>query len=250
MARAKKKNGSNRAWVGREGVTMANAKLAVEPIREDFSLKRRIYASLREAITSMNIYAEDAALRLDERELSERLSISRTPIREALARLEQEGLVRVVPRKGVYIVRKTKAEILEMITVWAALEAMAARLVTQVASDREIASLRSLFTTFQDGQVRAKIDEYSDTNIAFHQAILRLSRCSLIEEMADGLFIHLRSIRARTIEEGDRAKRSIIDHMHIIEALEARDTELAGRLVREHTMNLAKHVERNVNYLE
>ena len=229
---------------------MANAKLSVEPIQEDFSLKSRIHRSLRDAITSMNIYAEDAELRLDERELSDRLAISRTPIREALARLEQEGLVRVVPRKGVYIVRKTKAEILEMITVWAALESMAARLVTQVASDEEIASLRSLFTTFQDGQVQAKIDEYSDTNIAFHQAILRLSRCALIEEMADGLFIHLRSIRARTIEEDDRAKRSIIDHMHIIEALEARDTELADRLVREHTMNLAKHVEKNVDYLE
>ena len=229
---------------------MSNAKLSVEPIQEDFSLKSRIHRSLRDAITSMNIYAEDAELRLDERELSDRLAISRTPIREALARLEQEGLVRVVPRKGVYIVRKTKAEILEMITVWAALESMAARLVTQVASDEEIASLRSLFTTFQDGQVQAKIDEYSDTNIAFHQAILRLSRCALIEDMADGLFIHLRSIRARTIEEDDRAKRSIIDHMHIIEALEARDTELADRLVREHTMNLAKHVEKNVDYLE
>ena len=229
---------------------MATAQLVVEPIEPNHSLKERIYVTLRDAITSMNIYAEDAELRLDERELSDRLAISRTPIREALARLEQEGLVRVVPRKGVYIVRKTKAEILEMITVWAALESMAARLVTQVASDEEIASLRSLFTTFQDGQVQAKIDEYSDTNIAFHQAILRLSRCALIEEMADGLFIHLRSIRARTIEEDDRAKRSIIDHMHIIEALEARDTELADRLVREHTMNLAKHVEKNVDYLE
>ena len=229
---------------------MATAQLVVEPIEPNYSLKERIYVSLRDAITSMNIYAEDAELRLDERELSDRLAISRTPIREALARLEQEGLVRVVPRKGVYIVRKTKAEILEMITVWAALEAMAARLVTQVASDEEIASLRSLFTTFQDGQVQAKIDEYSDTNIAFHQAILRLSRCALIEELADGLFIHLRSIRARTIEEDDRAKRSIIDHMHIIEALEARDTELADRLVREHTMTLAKHVEKNVDYLE
>ena len=54
----------------------------------------------------MNIYAEDAELKLDKRPLSEQLRISRTPIREALARLEQEGLVRIMPRKGVMIVRK------------------------------------------------------------------------------------------------------------------------------------------------
>ncbi|MCH8000448.1 MAG: GntR family transcriptional regulator, partial [Proteobacteria bacterium] len=114
---------------------MATANLDVQPIEANFSLKDRIYGSLKQAITSMNIYAEDAELRLDERELSDKLAISRTPIREALARLEQEGLVRIVPRKGVFIVRKTKAEILEMITVWAALEGMAARLVTLRASD-------------------------------------------------------------------------------------------------------------------
>ncbi|MBI3113960.1 MAG: GntR family transcriptional regulator, partial [Rhodospirillales bacterium] len=57
-------------------------------------------------------------------------------------------------------------------------------------------------------------------------------------------------IRARTISEKDRANRSIIDHMHIIEALEKRDTELAERRVREHTLNLGAHVEKHVNYLE
>ena len=229
---------------------MTSATLVVEPIEANYSLKERIYDRLKQAICSMNIYADDAVLRLDERELSEQLAISRTPIREALARLEQEGLVRIVPRKGVFIVRKTKAEILEMITVWAALESMAARLITQQASDEEIASLRALFATFQDGHVQAQIDEYSDTNISFHQAILKMSRCALLTQIADNLFIHMRSIRARTIGEDDRAARSIIDHLHIIEALEARDAELAERLVREHSMNLARHVEQNVHYLD
>ncbi len=228
----------------------ATARLNVQPIQADFSLKDRIYDSLKQAITSMNIYADDAELRLDERELSDRLAISRTPIREALARLEQEGLVRIVPRKGVYIVRKTKREILEMITVWAALEGMAARLITLNASDAEIASLRELFVTFDGDEIKAHIDEYSDNNIKFHQTILSLSKCALLKELADGLFVHMRSIRARTIGEKDRANRSIVDHLHIIEALEARDTEFAERLVREHTLNLAAHVEQNVDYLE
>jgi DNA-binding GntR family transcriptional regulator len=226
---------------------MQTAQLRVEPIDGNFSLKDRIYESLKAAITTMNIYDPRAELRLDERDLSERLTISRTPIREALARLEQEGLVRIVPRRGVYIVRKTKAEILEMITVWAALESMAARLITENATDRDIRSLRKLFATFENDQIQAHIDEYSDTNIEFHQAILKLSDCHLLKDIADGLFIHMRAIRARTISESDRANRSIIDHMNIIEALESRDTELAERLVREHTLNLRAHVERHVH---
>ena len=228
----------------------ATAQLNVAPIPADLSLKDRIYDTLKQAITAMNIYAEDANLRLDDRQLSEQLEISRTPIREALARLEQEGLVKIVPRKGVYIVRKTKAEILEMITVWAALESMAARLITLHASDQEIASLRQMFGTFDGDEIKAHIDEYSETNISFHQTIIGLSKCGLLAEMADNLFVHMRSIRARTISEDNRADRSIVDHLHIIEALEQRDPELAERLVREHTLNLAAHVEKNVTYLD
>ncbi len=225
-------------------------RLDVRPIDTGFVLKDKIYDALKEAIARKNIYAESEELRLDERQLSDDLGVSRTPIREAIARLEQEGFVRTVPRRGVYVVRKSKTEILEMITVWAALESMAARLVTERASVEEIASLRRLFATFEDDRVQARIDEYSDTNIRFHQALLGLSKCALINTMAENLFIHMRSIRMRTIGEEDRARRSIIDHMNIIEALEARDTELAERLARDHTLGLARHVEKNVNYLD
>ena len=227
-----------------------SANLAVTPIDTGLSLKDKIYVSLKEAITSMNIYADDAELRLDERRLSEQLSISRTPVREALARLEQEKLVQIVPRRGVYIVRKTKVEILEMLTVWAALESMSARLITLNATNDAIASLRSLLTSYSEGQVDDHIDEYSENNINFHQAILRMSRNQLICDTADNLFIHIRSIRARTIGEEDRAQRSIVDHMQIVEAIEARDPNLAERLVREHTLNLAKHVDTHVGYLD
>ena len=225
-------------------------ELDIAPIDVNFSLKDKIYTTLKAAISTMNIYADDAELRLDERRLSEQLSISRTPVREALARLEQEGLVTILPRRGVYIVRKTKKEILEMVAVWAALESMAGRLIVKNATDEEIGSLRTLFSTIEGGQMEAQIDEYSQQNIDFHQAILEMSGSSLICDITDNLFIHMRSIRARTINEADRANRSIIDHMHIIEALEARDGDLAANLIREHSIKLAKHIEENVDYLD
>ncbi len=233
-----------------QGIAVNTVRPALQPVDLNFNLKDRIYDALKETITSMNIYAGDGEPRLDERQLSEDLGVSRTPVREAIARLEQEGFVRTVPRRGVFVVRKTKQQILEMITVWAALESMAARLITLNASDAEIATLRDMFATFENNQIQAAIDEYSSTNIRFHQALLKLSHCDLINDMAANLFIHMRSIRARTISEDDRASRSIIDPLNIIEALERRDTELAERLVRQHTLDLAAHVQRNVHYLD
>ena len=228
---------------------MTSPQLILQPVSENVSLKDKSHGILKNAITAMDIYATNAQLKLDERKLSEQLGISRTPLREALARLEEEGLVTIVPRMGVYITRKTKQEIIEMITVWAALESMAARLIAENASDAEIASLRVIFSDFWDGGVAARIDEYSDLNIKFHQTILELSRCQLLKETADKLFLHMRGIRARTINEEDRAFRSIIDHLSIIEALENRDAELAENLVREHALNLASHVEKYADYL-
>ena len=229
---------------------MSTVRLAVQPLEFTFSLKDRIYQALKETIAGMNIYEGTGELRLDERQLCEDLGVSRTPVREAIARLEQEGLVRIVPRRGVFVARKTKSEILEMITVWAALESMAARLITEHATDEEIASLRTLFTTVKDNTSRADIDEYSDLNIRFHQAIIALSKCQLLATMTETLFIHMRAIRARTIGENDRVQRSIIDHINIIQALEDRDADLAERLSREHTLGLAAHVEKNVTYLD
>ena len=222
----------------------------VQPIDVNSRLTDQTYAALRQGIASMDIYGEAAELRLDERRLSEDLGVSRTPIREAIARLEHEGLVRTKPRKGAFIVRKTKDEILEIITVWAALESMAARLITLHAGDQKISTLRRMFSTFENDQAQAKIDEYSEVNIEFHQAIIRMSECQLLNTMTENLFFHMRAIRMRTIFDVNRAMRSIIDHMNIIEALERRDGDLAEGLVRQHSLDLRAHVAENVNYLD
>jgi DNA-binding GntR family transcriptional regulator len=227
--------------------SISGNRLEIVPIGEAHSLKAKAYEALKSAIMNMNIYDKDAQLRLDERDLSARFGVSRTPLREALAQLDQEGLVKVVARRGIFIVRKTKAEILEMITVWAALESMAARLATTVASDEALRSLHALVDQFSLDEVARQLGEYSDANIRFHQAILALGGCPLISHITNDLFFHVRAIRQRTIAEMDRAKRSVADHKEIVSALEKRDADLASRLVREHTMRLRDHVERYVD---
>lgn len=221
-----------------------DTRLRLKTIETNFSLKDHIYTVLKDGITSMNVYTEHAELRLDERRMSAQLGISRTPLREALARLELEGFVEIQPRRGVYIRRKSLEEILEMITAWAALESMAARMVAERATDEEIASLRAMLEGFNSDAARAKLDEYSEANLSFHQRILELSRCKLLKDMADGLFVHMRMVRKRAMAESARVRRSVVDHIEIVEALEARKPDLAERVVREHTLSLHDHMRR------
>jgi DNA-binding GntR family transcriptional regulator len=228
----------------------APVRVVLAPLDDTSTFKDRAYASLRDVIVSLNVYDHPDEVRLDERRLAQDLGISRTPVREAMAQLEREGFVRSVPRRGIYVVRKTKQEVIEMITAWAALESMAARLITTTASTDEIAQLRKMFTKFEDGTLHAKLDEYSEVNIEFHQSIIRMSRNSVLIDLAENLFTHMRMIRRKTIGDGDRADRSIRDHMNIIEALEARETARAEELVRDHALGLAEHVMRHADYLD
>src|SRR5262249_38068510 len=148
-----------------------------------------------------------------------------------------------------FVVRKSKREIVEMITVMAALEEMAARLAAERAAADHLAELHRLMDDFRSGN-EGRIAEYSDANIALHQAIIRMSGCALLSEMTENLFIHMRAIRKITIHHDDRAARSIVDHLQIIDALERRDAEVAARLAREHTLGLASHVELHGDFLD
>lgn len=228
---------------------VAGRDMHLTPIDASVVLKDKVYEALKSAIISMDIYSEDTDTKLDERRLAEELGVSRTPIREAFSRLEQEGLVRMVPRRGTFVIRKSKQDIEDIISVWGALESLAARMGCVHASDDEIAGLRKIFVNLDNPErVEAAIDEYSDENIHFHQSIIRLGKCELLSEIAEGLFIHMHAIRAHSLRGHDRVAESVVDHLQIIEAMEQRDAELAEKLVREHTDHLAQHVKEFVNW--
>jgi DNA-binding GntR family transcriptional regulator len=228
----------------RAAAAKASPELVVERFAPEQTFKTRAYEALKQAILSMEIYASSEPTWIDERQLSEQLGVSRTPVREAIVMLEHEGLVKSVPRKGVMVLKKTKREVIDMIHAWAALESMAARLATLNASDADIAALRTLFQGFNEGHRPSDhLSEYSSANLQFHQTIVKLSGSQVLVDMTEQILLHVRGIRQITIGRDDRATRSMIDHLAIIDAIEKRDTERAMKLSRDHTLGLAEYVE-------
>ncbi|MEO0822552.1 MAG: GntR family transcriptional regulator [Pseudomonadota bacterium] len=227
---------------------MAKA-IELKPIDGSFSLKEHIYEVLKRSIMELDVYDPEAQLRMDERTLADQLGISRTPIREAIMRLEQEGFVEIQPRRGVFIRRKSLAEALEMVELWAALESSAARLGCARATDAEIAALSRQATRFTAGGARAELSEYSEANIAFHRSVLALSGNALLVDTADGLLAHLKAVRRRAMADPERAERSVTDHSDIVAAIEARQPDEAARIVHDHTMRLHAYLRRSWRYL-
>ena len=109
--------------------------------------------------------------------------------------------------------------------------------------------MHALVDVFQEDPSE-QISEYSHANMRFHKAIIRMGGVDLMTSLTDNLFIHMRAVRAVTMTQDNRAQRSIVDHRDIIAALEQRDADLAERLVREHTMGLAAHVEQHGDFLD
>ncbi|MDE2240080.1 MAG: GntR family transcriptional regulator, partial [Rhodospirillales bacterium] len=181
--------------------------LDIKPLQANVSLRKLACDAIKQAITNMDIYGQPEEIRLDERQLSRDLGVSRTPIREALSLLEHEGFLRSIPRGGIFIVRKNKRELIEMVSIWSAIESMAARLACEKASDDEIAQLREI-ATFEKSPVQ-HVDEYAQSNMVFHRAIIAMSKCNLMVEITENLFIHMRAIRLAALRRGDRAKHSM-----------------------------------------
>lgn len=225
-------------------------EISLKPLGDRATLKDDVYLILQEAILDADIYGVTFERRLDERHLAQQLGISRTPLREALTRLEHDGLVKIMARKGVFLLRKSCTEIVEMITVWAALESMAARLACKNALDSDIERLRQIGETYTTDSAKSALNEYSEANIEFHKMIMSLSYCNALTKTAEKLFAHLRPVRRRAMRDAARTDRSIEDHAAIIEAISSRDANHAGELVRKHTMRLGDYISRTWQYLD
>ncbi len=224
--------------------------LTLEKIKTPPKVSDIAYKALKERLLELDMSQLSDEGRLDERVLAKGLGVSRTPLREAINRLVVEGFLKVVPRKGIYVVRKSKQDVIEILLVRAALEGMAARLAAQYVTKTDIKKMKAVFSRFDPLNMDGKYAEYADANIEFHEFILKTSRCGKLIEMANSIFDHMRWIRFRAVAFEGRIKPIHQEHLKIINALEKKDPDLAERRIRSHIEGLAQYIEKEVDFLE
>jgi len=190
---------------------------------------------VRDTLRNLIVQGKLAPLsRLNERELCERLGVSRTPLREATRMLAAEGLVELLPNRGARVAGIDRENIHQTLEVMGALEALAATLACSVASDGAIAAVRALHRQMVADYKRGDLDAYFSRNQAIHLAMVSAGGNAVLAGTYRVLNDRVRRVRFMANLSKARWKAAVREHEEMLAALEARDSPRLQELVRDH----------------
>jgi DNA-binding GntR family transcriptional regulator len=172
--------------------------------------------------------------KLNERELSELLRVSRTPLREAIKLLAAEGLVDLLPNRGAVAVRLSEADVIDTFEVLAGLEGLSGELAAQRITDAELAELRALHYEMLACHARSDLSGYYRLNAQIHTAINQAARNPVLCKAYQGINARVQSLRFRTNQDGAKWKQAVKEHERMVEALDARDAPAMRAVLIEH----------------
>jgi DNA-binding GntR family transcriptional regulator len=200
-------------------------------------LREIVFEHLREAIISGNLRPGE---RLMELQLAEEMGVSRTPVREAIRKLELEGLVIMVARRGAYVSDLSIRDIAETFEIRAALESMAAGLAAQRITPDELEQLERALVKIGESIEKNSMEEIIRSDEEFHAILFCASRNQRLSQIVSNLREQIARFRATSLSTPGRFKAVFQEHKNIVEAISERDSTLAQNLAKEHIEN-AEH---------
>ncbi len=180
---------------------------------------------------------------LTENELSTALAVSRTPIREAIRRLEQENLLRELS-KGHEVIGITNEDIMDIYDVRIAIEGKAVRLCAERISSAKLDEMREVIDLQEFYTLKSVADKIKGTDSRFHELIYKCSGSSIYDSILSNLHRKIQLCRKVSVSNSDRAEQAIKEHREIFNAIEKRDGELAEKLMVKHLLNAKNNIKR------
>ncbi|NMB46955.1 MAG: GntR family transcriptional regulator [Firmicutes bacterium] len=197
-------------------------------------LRDIVFETLREAIIAGQLRPGE---RLMEVQIAEELGVSRTPVREAIRKLELEGFVIMVPRKGAYVSDMSIKDVTDVFEIRRALEGLAAELAAERMTEDELEELERLLVRTAETTARLDVLSTVDMDTGFHQVIYEASRNEKLSNMLYHLREQIQRFRTQSLSRPGRLRRVLIEHQGIVDALKQRDTDLARQLAEGHIDN-------------
>ena len=197
-------------------------------------LRELVFESLREAIINGRLYPGE---RLMEIQMAEEMGVSRTPVREAIRKLELEGFVVMIPRKGAYVAGISIKDIADVFEVRAALEALAAGLAAERITEGELDELERYLVEISELRESGNLDAIVEKDTMFHDVIYRASRNERLVQIVTHLQEQIHRFRTASLARPGRTRDALDEHKKLVEAISDRDVELAQKLAREHIEN-------------
>lgn len=207
---------------------------------DKYSLQGRVFNRLREDILS-GIYKEDDELK--ELSIGTELGVSRTPVREALRQLELEGLVRIVPNKGAYVVGISNKDLKDIYEMRARLEGLCARWAVKNATEEDISRLEEISDLSEFHSKKNKYDKVLELDNEFHELLYDMADSKMLCKTLSDFHHYLEVIRKKTLSSHERVVDSIREHRDIVEAIKEKDKAKAEKLAILHMKNTIKNIE-------
>jgi DNA-binding GntR family transcriptional regulator len=204
-------------------------------------LRDVVFGTLREAILKGDLKPGE---RLMELQLAQKLGVSRTPIREAIRMLEQEGLAVTIPRKGAEVAKMTEKDMEDVLQIREALEILAGRLATEKMTLEQLERLKEGLAAFEAALQTGDVKEIAQTDIDFHDIIYQAADNSKLVGMLNNLREQIYRYRVEYLKEGSSYPRLLREHRLIIEGLEKRDKEYVSTMMQKHMDNQADAVRK------
>ncbi len=197
------------------------------------SLHDQVAARLRTMLVEGQIAP---GAKLNERELSEQLRVSRTPLREAIKLLGAEGLVDLLPNRGAVAVKLTEADVVNTFEVLASLEGMSGELAAQRIEEDELAEVRALHYEMMASFARRDLPGYYRANARIHNAINAAAKNPVLTITYQSINARVQSLRYRTNQNEERWKQAVDEHEQMLVALTARDAKRLGQILVVHVL--------------
>lgn len=197
-------------------------------------LRELVFESLREAIIVGKLSPGE---RLMEIQMAEEMGVSRTPVREAIRKLELEGLVVMLPRKGAYVAGLSLKDITDVFEIRGALEGLAAELAAERITEEELEGLERYLVKISEESETGNLSKVVETDTDFHSLIYSASRNQRLSQIINNLREQIQRFRTTSLAYPGRMKVAVEEHRKIVEAISARDGELARKLAHEHMEN-------------
>ena len=203
-------------------------------------LNQKAYRILKRAIIQGDL-TPNSKLILSE--IAQSLGISNTPIREAVNKLASEGLVKIIPNKGIIVKEINIDDFQEILQVRAFLDGLIAKLASEKITDKEIDDMMEILHKMEQC---AKEDDrltYNDLDIKFHDFLLTIAENNTLKEIYNNLIVHGHRFRLRTLKIPDRMGKSLKEHLKIALKIKERNPNEATRVSQEHIENILQSIE-------
>lgn len=208
-------------------------------MEEHYSLGGKVFQQLKNSILAGE-FENGAELR--EIALAKKLGVSRTPVREALRQLEQEGLVEIYPNRGAYVKGITYKDVEDIFRIRARLEGLCAEMAVSSITREQLDKLDEIILLSKFYEEKKDMEHLLNMDSQFHEVLFESCGSKMLEHQLKDYHQYVQKARLRSLKRQERAKKSTQEHEEILLAIKDKDAKRADELATRHILNAIANI--------